>query len=700
MTLFPQLDLNYYLPQGDKNLLTKMDLSYTQGITVNQSFWSEADLDTRFREGDQQLWSDLFGNLPSFQKRVFNFNRIRRICNMITGYQRRNRKSTVVTARENSDSQTSTQFTKLMFWAMDQTDGYEMISKAFDGSVTTGLNLLQVWSDYRSDPVNGDPRIDPIAYNSFLIDPYFRKTDLSDCQFIWLRRYYTKQTVKSLLPFKADDIDALQTGGYRDGKFQFMPESYQYGMQDLMTYDEYWYRDYREATFLIDTQTGGTLEWKGNKENLKAFLKEYPHVETVKEMLPTVKLGIVVQGRVMYDGPNPLNIDLYPFVPVFTYFNPDMPYFPWRIQGVVRGLRDSQYLYNRRKIIELAILESQINSGFKYKENALVNPADVFLTGQGRGLALKQEAQMSDVEAIMAPQIPPSMIQLSEILGKEIQEISGVNEELLGMADDDKSGILSMLRQGAGLTTLQILFDQLDLSQRLLGRIMLAYMQANFTPGKVMRIIGEEPSKEFYNKAFGKYDAVVEEGLNTSTQRQLQFAQLLQLRETGVPVSSELLVKNSTLSNKEELVEAVMQQEQQQSQMSQMQQQMQIELLKAQIEKLQAQAIADNGLGIERASRVHENSALAQERHAEAQKDRELGTLHFVKALKELESMDITNLQALLALANQLQAQSVIKEKATSQQADEQRGIEASMAQLQTPQGSEEIMQEGAVVPA
>jgi len=121
-----------------------------------------------------------------------------------------------------------------------------------------------------------------------------------------------------------------------------------------------------------------------------------------------------------------------------------------------------QYLYNRRRVIELDMLESQINSGYKYKENALVNPKDVFLEGQGKGLALKSEAEMTDVEKIQPAQIPPSMMQLSEILGQEVQQISGVNEELLGAAEDDKSGILSMLRQGAGLTTLQVLFDNLD----------------------------------------------------------------------------------------------------------------------------------------------------------------------------------------------------------------------------------------------
>ena len=112
-----------------------------------------------------------------------------------------------------------------------------------------------------------------------------------------------------------------------------------------------------------------------------------------------------------------------------------------------------------------------------------------------------------------------------------------------------------MLRQGAGLTTLQTLFDQLDRSQKLLGRVILEVIQNNFTPGKVKRIIEEEPTPEFYNKTFGKYDAVIEEGFNTSTQRQMNFAQLLQLRELGIPIPNESLLDAATIQNKTKLIE-------------------------------------------------------------------------------------------------------------------------------------------------
>jgi len=317
----------------------------------------------------------------------------------------------------------------------------------------------------------------------------------------------------------------------------------------------------------------------------------------------------------------------------------------------------------------------------KFKEDSLVNPKDIYLQGQGRGIALKREADMNDVQQIIPPNIPPTMIQLSEILGKEIQEISGVNEELLGSASDDKAGVLSMLRQGAGLTTLQILYDQLDYSQKLLGRVLLELLQANFTPGKVQRIIEQEPTPEFYNKNFGKYDAVVEEGLNTSTQRQLQFAQLLNMREIGLPVPASVLIENSTLTNKEQLVQAIAQEEEQQSQQQQQQMQMQLELLKAQIEKLQSSAVADAGLGIERASRVNENQALALERRAEGQKDRALGTLHLTRALKELDSMDLDNLDKLWRLVqamkgNELVEEAVIAESAQGPQKEATETVE------------------------
>lgn len=689
--LFPSIGPEY-LDERDRGMKARMEAFYSEAITVNQAFWGEADTDSRFMAGDQTIWSDIYGNLPANRRRQFNFNRIARVVNMIDGHQRNNRKSITAIGVENADDETADQFSKIINWICRTEGVLETISDSFRGSLITGMNLLHVWMDYREDPISGNIRVDNCSYNSFLIDPFFRKADLSDCTAIWKRSYLTKRECLSLLPDNSDDIMRLMGNDNRDGKFNFMPETYNYSMRNLLTYDEYYYRDYRKQKLLVDSQSGESQEWRSQDEDkLKQFLQAYPQVTVIESEIPTVKLAIVVQGKVMYDAAQPSGLDQYPFVPTLGYYYPEIPYYPIRVQGVVRGLRDSQYLYNRRKVIELDILESQISSGFIYKENALVNPKDVFLSGQGKGLALKDDAQMTDVQQIIAPQIPTSMIELSKILGEEISQISGVNEELLGSAVDDKAGILSMLRQGAGLTTLQILFDQLDHTQKLVGKLMIDLIQANFTPGKVQKILeDEQPTPQFYNKAFGKYDAAVEEGLNTTTQKQMQFAQLLNLREVGVPVPDDVLLEASTMQNKKQLIEAIQKQQQQQQQAQQQVTDLQLELQKSQIELNKARAISDQGLGLERASRVEENEALAVERRAQAIRDEDAGLLDKVRALKEIEQLDVTHLEKLITMAQMLKMQD--NESISAKEDNKKNNAQGVMAQ-QIQQAPEMQMQ-------
>jgi hypothetical protein len=661
--IFPALGPQYY-SETDKPMLARMETAYAEAITINQSYWAEADTDLRFYSGDQTLWNDLYGNLPANRRRQFGFNRIRRNINVITGHQRKNRKSITTTPRENADNLTSDQLSKVLMWSCERDNILHTISDAFESSLITGMAFLEVWMDYRNDPVSGNIRVDKCAYNSFLVDPYFRRADMSDCNFIWKRTFLTKKEIISLLPDHVDTILGLQgndNGMARDGKFQFMPESYSYSYNNLLTYDSYWYRDFRKQKMLVDSETGETFEWKvDDDDKLNMFKRTYPQVSLITQDIPTVNLAIVVQGKVLFDGPNPMGIDRYPLIPVLSYYTPEMPYFPHRIQGVVRGLRDAQYLYNRRKAIELDILESQINSGWKYKENALVNPKDVWnLAGQGRGLALKAEASMTDAEQIIAPNIPASTIELSNILAREIQEISCVSDEMLAMDNKETlSGYHAALKMSASITTLQKLFDQLDLSQKLLGEIMLDLVQANFTPGKIKNILeGEEPSPQFYSKAFGKYNIVVSEGLNTDTQKQMNFAQVLQLRtEANVPIPDEYLLEAATIQDKKKLIELIQKKQQQAEQMQQQQQQLQMAEVQSRIDLAKARATADEGLGVERYSRVEENKALAVERRAAAIKDQESGFLDLVKALKEIEDIDISSVQKLIELSHLVKA--------------------------------------------
>lgn len=660
MALPVQRDPTYYTEfEGNRpDIIKRMRDIWYEASSIQQNYWVEADIDARFIAGDQQLINRVLGGFSTPQARQFTFNLTQRIVNMVGGHQRRNRKVTLSNPMESADQKTSDQMSALLMWAHQRANAYNILSDAFqDGALVTGMNLLNVWNDYSEDPISGDLKVENFAYNSFIMDPFFRKKDMSDCAYVWTRKWVTKDQAKMLLPGREKDVDGLTTSGIRDNKFYFMPENYNYAAKNLLAYDEFYYLDERKQSIVIDMESEEVLDWQGSEEQLKDYLRDFPNVRSSTVIRPTVKLAIVLADHVFYDGPNLLGIDRFPFVPVFGLYYPDVPVYSLRIQGLIRTIRDAQFLFNRRKVLELDILESAVNSGLKIKEDALVDPNDAFLTGQGRALFLKKTASMDDVQQIPPPQIPPSMSQLSAELADLMQQMSGVNEELLGSATDEKAGILSMLRQGAGLTTLQVFFDNLDQSQKLLGQIFLESIQKNFTPGKVRRILNEEPSPQFYNKAFGKYDCTVQLGNLTDSQKQLQFQQLLYLREIGIPVPSSILLDASTLQRKEELIQALSQQEQQQAQAQQMAQQLEMQKFQAEIQNINAQAAANEGLGIERASRLQENRELAIERRAKAVADLNASALDQVRAAKELDDMDLAAIERLLNVVERVKVQ-------------------------------------------
>ena len=179
MSVFPNYDPTYYTDE-DRDMKSRMNDFYKNSVSLNQEFWTQAEMDTKFEAGDQSIDNDIFGTLPLNRQKQYCFNRIRRIVNMVSGHQRKHRKSTVVSPVEHGDTETADQFSKIMMWINQREGVLETISDAFHGALVTGLNLLQIWVDYRSDPMSGNIKVDNCSYNSFLLDPYFRKRDLSD----------------------------------------------------------------------------------------------------------------------------------------------------------------------------------------------------------------------------------------------------------------------------------------------------------------------------------------------------------------------------------------------------------------------------------------------------------------------------------------------------------------------------------------
>ena len=646
-----------YVDPGEesaKNCKQMVDHFYQSSYPANAAYWQQGSIDKRFKVGDQTLWSAIYGDNQYFQSRRFFFNLIRRHINMIAGFQRKNRKSTI-TLPIFQDDPLADDYNACLKWC-DNRDGFhEYQSQAFEGALDTGLTLLHLYPDFTLDPISGDLFTDQVAYNNFLIDPYWRKMDFTDCNFIWRRRWVNKTAAKALLPGRDKEIDKMQPNGMKDGRFPLQAELINLDTHRLFTYDEIHYRTTREAKMIIDPISGEAVEWEKDptapEDEMDQILAQQPWLKVKTMQIPTVKLIIMMGGNVMYDGENLLHIDDYPFVPNVCYHEPDIQTYQWRIMGIVRNLRDSQYLYNLRKVIELDILQSQINSGWIYPIDSVVDPKCFRQSGQGFVVPLKAGHLPGEIQRIDAPAIPQSMIDLSRSLAEDITKISGVNEELLGAATDDKSGILSMLRQGAGLTTLQTLFDKLDYSQRLYGKIRLQAIRKNFSKGKIKSIIGHEPDAKFFSNYSQKYSIAVEEGNYSATQRQTELQQLLHFKEIGIPISNKTILRAAIITNKEQVIKDMEEEVSKQNEAQQAQAQMQQQKDQADIMTKFAKARSDLAKEKDLIASAHEKTAKIVDIEANAEHNRTRADLETVKMMIALEDMDLANFKASLELA-------------------------------------------------
>ncbi len=645
---WPEESLNISLRQS-------MEKNYSDCINILQTQWYQADVDQRFCIGDQDIWGLIFPGVATYRRKVWNFNIMNPIVQAISGQQRMSRKSSAVIPIHGGQQKTADQLTKCLYH--NHKNGfYQTFSDAFElGGLVQGLGFMYLYGDNTKDPISPDPKWRYVDMKSCLFDPYFRKHDMSDARFWWLRTFFDREEAALLYSNYADDILSLPKGTYRDDKFYYMPEVYQIQFPNLIAFDEYWYLSNREAIFLVDKKTEETQEFKGTKDELKEVMQAFGgKVATIKKQVPTVRRSIILNDRVLVDEPNPYGMDRYPVAPMLAYFTADTPYYAYKFRGVCRDLRDPQYLFSRLKVSNLEILDAQ-QQGIKAKKGSLVTPEDSLNQGHGRVLWIDPEAMMDDVQPM--PIVPPSpvMLQMEEMLKDVIYRISGVDPASMGMEVDDKAGIISMMRQAATARNLTRLFDQADETQKLCGDIEIEFIQNMWTYGKVKQVVGEEPSAEFDNKLFFKYGCKVIQAPLTESQQQLELAQLLHIHSIAPDVMPiDEIIEAMTIQNKDRIIEKIQAKQKAMAEQQQKMEAMQMQQMQIDSMTKVAYAHSQEGLAQERIAKIDTDRAVAEDKLRRAHQEDTASLLNVVKALKELQGMDLDNLMKQVGILNAL----------------------------------------------
>lgn len=675
---FPPWDTDNEPHEG--NIKIWCDNVYGKYEPLEQARWNQSNIDTRFYAGDQNSINNYFNFSPGNNKQNYHFNFIQQPINMVTGYQRQHRKSITYTPVEGSKQDYADDLTKTIMYANKNRNILSKFSTGCEQSCIAGMVLAQPYLDYTDDPINGTLDLKIWSYNSFMVDPYFREPDMSDANFVWCQQYCSKMEAKDKFPNSAGLIGAMSGYGNRVGKFYFLPENYNLARNDLLVLSHIWYKSKRLKKMLYNRNDGIAYDYTDDDQSLGDLVQATGFFEIIEVQVPTWKLAVMCNDHLMYNSLNPLGFDECPFVPIYWNYDPHIAQYDLRVRSLTRSMRDSQFLLNRRVILNHDISESSINSGYKRKENSVANEEVLRQAGQGYDIIIKDGYDMADVEKIIPNAVPASDMQLAEQLADFIFRTSGVNQELMGMADDSKTGIEIILKQGAGLVTLQKYFDQWDLALQLVGIIEQKIIQNKWSPAKIARILGKEPDPQFLNKTFSKYGVVVAEGLDTAVQQQFQFRQAIELNNMlGGIIPPKFLLGLATIQGKNEIIEAVEQQQKEAAEMQKEQAMLEHAKIEAELGLLHARATSEVATARERHGRAESNIGLFEERLSEISQNRSIAVKNKVEALQKLiETVELYGDKKAAKSAQSLEVMSLSERDKEDREKDDARLTEQS----------------------
>lgn len=645
------------------------------------------------------------------------FNITRRPLQYFSGYLRDNINQIIYGPVEGSDQKTADQFTELGYYVWDKGQGYPVFLDAADEAFKSGMSLCGIRMDYSKDFVNGDISFYKRTYNSFYLDPTFENIDLEDCGYAITRDLINRNYAKQLLPFIDGQVIDEISSGFRDDKFMsYHPQFTTFSRnKNLLAYDQYYSKGARTRKFLVDIDNSFSRDItdlpKEEQSSLKVGIKklrddrkdaeilglnldEFPNVEIRHVDRPYVQLHIMLNGQPVWSGEDKTGItETYPFVPILCYMEPSIWMPSQRIQGMAACQWSAQRQFNKRHMKIIDMMDSTISTGYKYLIGSVPDPLDLQQSGQNRLIGVsadpeKAPAGLESVQQLQGGGASPALMEYQSILDKLTLTLGNVTEPSLG-SDDNKntlvSGRLAQVQIAQNLMSNRKVFDNVETSQQILGKLVLKTIQNHYPPGKVKRILDEEPTEQFYDDEFEQYDAIVKEGVRSKSQKDAYYYELVNLKKDGiVDVPQSAIIGALQMAGMSDLEEDIQKQQEQQAEQQQKideQERLAMEIGNAQ--KEQALALAQ-----ERRARVISDISLAAERSSEAQENMAQAGLARAKTITEIASMEDDRILKVLDFVNMLEQQEM-------QARDDIRGsIEAEANQLNVDtQGSMENQQ-------
>jgi len=504
------------------------DLKYSSGKM--DKLHRQIREDFKYSQGDQ--WEDKdINTLRAAGVKALTINKLKPIIKLLTGIERQSRSDPKAFPEGAEDVISADIASRLLKNVSKNTRLEVKESEVFKNGSTGGMCFLEPFVDYSFDLINGDLKFKKVSSQDIFLDPDFQEYDLSDAKFaIKLTRDLVKDDLLMLFPDDEAKIDKIEEGKIdfkslginevspefptnypENGREEKFEEEREERLYDLI---DYYYKK-PQTRYFVTIQERGLIEMFDTEDEANEYA-ERTGGEVFDRLVPVVMHAQIV-GNTEFFNDVVWSYPRWKGFPLFGYFaeliTEDLSDYSLKIQGVVRGIRDLQEEFNKRRTQELRHLNSSANSGFDIEDGQLKPEEESKLKkwGSSPGIVIKRKKGTPPLVRVTPMPLSQGHAQLAAENSQDIKEASGVNPDLLANDSKSQSGRAILLKQRQGLVMIQEMLDNFSETKRLIGRFILSQLSELFTVETAMQALGDAFIADNFTT---RVDEIVHRGLN------------------------------------------------------------------------------------------------------------------------------------------------------------------------------------------
>lgn len=629
-------------------------------------FVQKADKCDKFFAGDQWDPVDL-SNLKAQRRPALTINKIISTVATILGEQIYNRNETIFRPAAGATADTADALTKVWAQLAQENQLQWVRSDVFADGVIRSRGFYDVRMSF-DDAMAGNIDIDIMNSKNVVIDPDAEQYDPDTWNDVFITKWLTPDDIallynkedaeylrhnnSGMFPYAYDSIETARdrfSGTTLQGTYYGQPETL--ALQRNIRTIERQYRKLDVQKHFVDHKTGDMRPvpegW--DQARIDSLLaKTDGSISIIKKLVKRIRWTVTADNVVLHDDWSP-----------YKHFTV-VPYFPYlrhgRTTGIVENLLGPQELLNKVSSQELHVVNTTANSGWKIKTGQLKNMsiAELEQNGSMSGLVL----ELDDVEGaqkILPNQTPNGLDRISDKAENHIKTISNITDSMQGNDREDVAAKAIDYKTKRGAVSLTKVLDNLERTDYILARNVLDLVQEYYTEQRLIHIthddVTREPETIEVNKpdeatgeilndlTVGKYSIIITSTPFRASLEDSQFEQALEMRKEGIQIPDSVLIENSRLLRRADIVKKM--EAQANSPAAQAAAQLQVRANTAQVSKVEAEVgdkQADTQLKAARAKK--EDSEAQNMASGESPEITKMRAEHEMEQQKHTQEMD------------------------------------------------------------